>query len=195
MTDLGKYCKNCGNPLSENDKFCRVCGEEIKYPHETAPETKDVSYYKPSNKYLLSIGVFLLFGFLAFISYLTDPYETQNMGSALLIFFFIGAVFAAPTLALELGARYYFKNNRPELLEKPLDYFAFRNLETGNFSKTKIISWIVFIAFGMMAFLMHLISPATYFSPFVGAMLFLIVGFMFSIPTFALGSLISYLTR
>jgi len=46
---MAKFCKNCGNPLNENDKFCNSCGTVVNA--EAAQPAQSTSHAQPAQGY------------------------------------------------------------------------------------------------------------------------------------------------
>lgn len=98
------YCKNCGNELNENDKFCSKCGFKISNDFQENPTlstTNNTKFHtiKKFSIYLLIFLLFLIFVYIIFppknfdiVDFIIDPAgltsvigEALGGGSAILI--------------------------------------------------------------------------------------------------------------
>lgn len=92
------YCKNCGNQMSENERFCSNCGAEIKSYTAYATEDlgkveRNIDCGKEAKKKLLSIIVIAVMFVVDAAIYMDSGNDTLEM---------LGKVFMV--LAVALGA-------------------------------------------------------------------------------------------
>ncbi len=197
MTSEYKICNNCGEKVDIGYKFCPNCKSqsfrdsalEVRKPgnpsilHKLLYWEYDGAYVIAKSK-VASIVVFVFF--LSFALTIGDVLSAIAMALAVAILVFIVAYLfhyfsGKPNDAVLL-------NNDYGIL-KDLKHFFFywQNKHTGEFvlAKTKIITIAIFAIFFLSD---KMVPNSNLFSMFV-------IGFLFSIPSFAVGFLIHQLTN
>ena len=67
---MAKYCKNCGNPIGENDSFCPSCGEKIE-------TTQRVEKKKSPAGKIIGIVILCVLAFLGYKFYTEYDYNVK----------------------------------------------------------------------------------------------------------------------
>ncbi len=197
MNNRYKICNNCDEKVDMDYKFCPNCKSQSF--RDSAVEVRKKSgrpsilhsllYWNYDGEYVIAKSkVAAIVVFVFFLSYTTTlHWSTGVLGSAAfaILVFIVGFLFhyfsGKPSDAV-------LANNDYGVLEDLKHFFLYwQNESTGEFvlSKTKIISILVFVIF---FFSDTLVPGSDLFSMFV-------IGFLFSIPTFAVGFIVHQLTN
>ncbi|WP_458405010.1 hypothetical protein [Methanobrevibacter sp.] len=192
-----KTCKKCGNKVNVNHTYCEICGssEFVKPAEVIVQNTEKPSivhrlfywnydgYYVLSKSKLLGIFTFLLILLTAAPS---PVFALIVVGLIIgtivfLIGFILHTFLSHPSKAKLTHNDYGFINDLVHLL------FFWQNKNTGEFvkSKTKIISFVLFILLTVLGFAFH--PPS--------ALAAVLLGLLFYIPSFLIGSAVHKLTN
>ena len=189
-----KICKNCGNRVDGNAKFCPNCkSQSFRLSGElTVPDdslTHKLFYWNYNNYYMISkTKVFSIFVFVVLIlTCITSPYPLGVLGLTLiftalafLVSFVLHKVISHPSQNQLESSDYGLLSDMGNLLVN------WQDKKTGYFrlSKTKIISIVLFVGF-------IILGTAVSKNLFVGV----IVAAVFTLPIFIAGFIIHKLTN
>lgn len=67
------FCKNCGNQISENMKFCPVCGRTIDYVANVAGENVNQKRKNGKNLKIAGIAVAVILGLIILSEFQSNP--------------------------------------------------------------------------------------------------------------------------
>ena len=75
------FCKNCGNKLNDNDKFCIKCGNEVQTNIISNNNLPQIKYNKILNNKFVCLMVVMNLIFNSMIYIMTAIMENVNQGS------------------------------------------------------------------------------------------------------------------
>lgn len=156
------YCKNCGNELQNNDKFCSHCGFKIlKVPQENStPETTNNTKFHTIKKFFIYLLIFLLFVILEYIiftpknfdivDFITDPAGLTSIIGRALGSGLAAVIFLLPLLYGMKKLKMINKTYKLEILFISMFIFELENLIVGSTFLFRNILGPSFIAGGLM---------------------------------------------
>lgn len=197
MTMASKTCKNCGSEVNVNHTYCKECGGS-EFITSTAPVVRKTQnptimhrlfywdydgYYMLSKSKLVGIGTFLVVLSATTLSLLPATIVVGLIIAAIvfLIGWILHMLLSHPSKPKLTHNDYGFVNDLIHLL------FFWQNKNTGEFvkSKTKIISFMFFVLFVLLAVILN--APSLF--------AVIVFGIIFGMMAFFIGSGIHKLTN
>ena len=192
---MSKICNNCGNAVDDSVNFCPYCkSQSFRNLNEiTTPDNSLVHrlfYWNYDGGYVLSkskvsgIAAFLLFSVIALGS--------GAPGTIIIFAFIIGGLIFMIGFALHqlvsFPSKAQISHNDYGLIQDILHLLFFWQNSEGAFvvSKTKIISFMVFLLFASIA----AVSPFN-----TSLFVCIVIGLLFEIPVFLIGFVVHKLTN
>lgn len=141
----------------------------------------------PSKTMLISGAIFILTSFITAISYVMDPTTDNEMAVMILVSIIMGLICTIPTFIIVKILIKYSKNHKKTLKDTCFYW------EDGNndfrLSKTKIISWLMFILSSFILTIYFMSDPYDGIVLIGAVMDGIIVGLICAFPTFIIGYL------